>query len=94
MIDLTSTWGVKVFPAPKIITEPRLSKQVQYRFPIHRKKRVLRKWAKRSCNYRAVPDMKIYKIDNAFVCHPVVANALRQQLTESGHIGCLPILAT
>jgi hypothetical protein len=52
-----------------IVESPLLfDRDVQIRFPIHRKRRVMKKWAKRDCNWRMRPSM--YKMGNTLYAHP------------------------
>jgi hypothetical protein len=68
---------------PQIIIDPRLV--IQNRFPVSRRKRIIKKWAQRSCNFRA--DQKIYKTkDGTYICHPCVSTFLNIQLRKEGYL--------
>lgn len=52
----------------------------QFRFPRTKKRRIRRKWAKRSKNWRAITNRAFQMPDGSIVCHPVFAAKLRQHL--------------
>ena len=65
--------GIKVFTSPSLV-----ARGEQFRFPIHRKKRALKKWAKRDENYRLVP--QCYRVGESVYCHPSIAGKLKLEI--------------
>lgn len=56
--------------------------RVQVRFPRSKKRRIRRKWAKQSCNFRHVPQTTIYVARDFIILHPAMADRLRDRLEE------------
>jgi len=65
---------------PSIHVSPLLS--VQYRFPVSKKHRIRKKWAKRPENFR--PDRAVYMTEHGMFCHPSVERELRAAIVNAG----------
>ena len=59
----------------------------QIRFPRSKKRRVQKKWRKRSENHGTIPDRNCIIAGDRIYCHPVVASALRATVKEQAIIG-------
>jgi len=69
-----------MYGLPRIIEDHRLTEQ--YRFPRSRKRRIRKKWARRSENHRA--SSKAYLLpDGTVVCHPTLAVRLRMEALKT-----------
>lgn len=71
-------WGVEVCECPHMVEGSQ-----QFRFPRTRKRRIRKKWAKDTGNWRRAPMMSVLQLGNRFYCHPVVAAKLRRQIQGS-----------
>ena len=56
-----------------------LIKEVQFRFPRTKSKRIRKKWAKRKENYRSGPSDDVYLMGGTIICHPIIADKIRKQ---------------
>lgn len=65
-----------------IIKSPHLVKRVQFRFPKSKRRRIRKKWAKQSKNFKTIPLDEIYRMGNSFVMHPRMAERLRAKIQE------------
>ncbi len=53
---------------------------IQFRKPISKKRRIRKKWAKRKENWR--PDRNAYRMGNSILVHPIMATAIRHELSK------------
>lgn len=65
-------FGLQLVESPNLI--------VQHRKPRSKKRRIRRKWAKRTENWR--PDRHAYQMGRQILVHPTMAAALRRHLSE------------
>jgi hypothetical protein len=61
----------------QIIEDHNLVLKTQIRFPRSKKKRIRNKWSARKENWKITPDPTYYHWGNQIVCHPVMAEKLR-----------------
>ena len=66
---------------PKIVIDSYLVRQ--FRKPRSKRKRIQKKWAKVSSNYKA--DDRVFQIGKQFLCHPSVFAKLRRHLRQNGY---------
>ena len=52
----------------------------QFRFPRSKKHRIKTKWQKQTCNFRMVPQNKIFQIGNSFYAHPEIVDEFWRQM--------------
>ena len=66
----------------QIIESPHLTITKQFRFPKSKRRRIRKKWQKDSKNFRTVPRTDFLILNNAIICHPLMARKLRKTLQK------------
>jgi len=70
-------YGLRVVPSPGL---PRFQ-MVQYKFPKTKRKRILKKWSKRSENFRQIPVKSAYITNNdTLFIHPDELREIQHKL--------------
>lgn len=67
------------------LTDDKLVKRVQWRFPRSRKTRIRRKWFRQDRNVRCVIDTQIYYMlqTNTYIAHPSVMTRFLRELKST-----------
>ena len=80
----------------KIIEEPamEIEKRVQFRFPKSKKRRIRKKWSRRSENWKDVPQSGILMVNGTLFIHPLRMTELRAQLERRVMDGILSTFNT
>lgn len=64
---------------PRLLPSRHMVKDVQFRYPRSKKKRIRQKWAKNRANWRTVPRMEALQLPSGdFVMHPVLIAKIRE----------------
>ena len=64
--------GLRLIETPNMVE--------QFRFPKTKKKRILKKWAKRSQNWRPSKQVFLLEKENTLICHPIMASLVKKEL--------------
>lgn len=64
----------------RFVSCPHMADFMQVRFPRSKKKRIRKKWAKDSRNYRYVPWRKAYQLGDTVFAHPAMIESIRKEL--------------
>lgn len=62
----------------QFISSPHMTTYVQYRFPRSKKKRIRKKWAKNSRNWRHEPMKVIWQMGDTVYAHPAVIDRIKK----------------
>jgi len=89
MEGLLKSAPIKPFFPEKLYFDSNLITKKQIKFPrCHKKKwRVVKKFANNPKNFSFSPDDKIYYTKDFAVCHPVIGNALKKQISVRNPLG-------
>lgn len=71
-------YGFKIVEIPAMEIE----KRVQFRFPKSKKRRIRKKWSRRSENWKDVPQSGILMVNGTIFIHPLRMTELRAQLEQ------------
>lgn len=76
----------------QIITSPRLVESRQFRFPRSKKKRIRKKWMRRSANFKNFPSRTILQIGGQWVMHPEILRQIKCKLNDDSVPQLIPTL--
>jgi len=66
----------------QIITSSALVDRIMFRTCRSRKKRIKKKWAKQTCNYRSQPKKDVLIRGNCIFCHPSIFELIKAELSK------------
>lgn len=65
----------------ELIPVPSMCDRVQVRVPRSKRRRIRRKWSKRTKNWKEIPHSSIWRIGQRIYAHPVVIDRIKAELT-------------
>jgi hypothetical protein len=84
MTEVVTAFVLQEVLGMQIITNTWLTKRVQVKFPRSKKKRIRKKWAKCSKNFKEVPDMSYFITGRTIIMHPVALEKLKRCVRKQG----------
>lgn len=70
----------------QVIIDPHMTEQEFKGWCRSKKKRIRKKWKKNPNNYRTVPSTEVLMFGDKCVCHPMVAQVMKETLKERQHV--------